>query len=669
MSIAEQREENRQVETDKDARSEAKKTARGVARKMVREQRERESIEAMRARVRTSRAKRALHRQAAAVVADEEEQRQREDLAPVSRQQERAVEQQRRKLMERRLSLLQRDDEVVRAIVQREKRVDGIMSADSATDADELLWLIVERLGLLESLTALHPPPTRINAKSGKRVKRRTMYPPMLLNLLSVLGRFLGASSNEEMAATLLTDEAWMSLLGFNIAQVHEGSTRRSSSLLGKSREGAGGKFVDAGEHGPARAREGGPRGALSAQTLAGHESALSQQEAVEFFNKVVQALAKAGFFSASVRTVLDSTGEEVVPTFTGAGVVRKKVKVKQKVRRPKAVEVHVRGFKVWFLMEVKTGIPVAMTLAPIETAEVTPVKALVLQAKQNLAGYAVLENMAVDRGFLDGDLLWWLEHEEKIGWVCPSKENMVVTMEARDRLNTALAALGEPGETPLTTAQRAARNKLTHEGVGFYAKKAEAGHDPLVLAQVDDLRCTDFYGEGGSSSSRVHSKAFTPTPLHATVVLSWPDKSKHEREDAAQYDEPSKGPLVLLSARRQTPLFRFERYDERSLIENWVNRDGKQHFGLGESLARNEQAMWSATVFSAVALALYRALSIEKETSMDALDQRCEVLGVLRYRRQNEKKNRSRVIVVVDDLYTIMPRVEFAAMLGCAVR
>jgi hypothetical protein len=39
---------------------------------------------------------------------------------------------------------------------------------------------------------------------------------------------------------------------------------------------------------------------------------------------------------------------------------------------------------------------------------------------------------------------------------------------------------------------------------------------------------------------------------------------------------------------------------------------------------------MWSATVFSTVALILYRALSIERERSMNALDRRSEVLSSL---------------------------------------
>ena len=45
------------------------------------------------------------------------------------------------------------------------------------------------------------------------------------------------------------------------------------------------------------------------------------------------------------------------------------------------------------------------------------------------------------------------------------------------------------------------------------------------MVAQVDKLTCTDFYGPGGASSSRLSSKKFRPTPLFATVVLRWPDR------------------------------------------------------------------------------------------------------------------------------------------------
>jgi hypothetical protein len=102
----------------------------------------------------------------------------------------------------------------------------------------------------------------------------------------------------------------------------------------------------------------------LSSQTLEGHESALEPEALVTFFNAVARALARRGFFPKLLRTSLDSTGAEVVPTFAEAGVVKKKVKVQSKARRPRQVEVSVRGFKIWFLMKVETGLLLAMRTA-----------------------------------------------------------------------------------------------------------------------------------------------------------------------------------------------------------------------------------------------------------------------------------------------------------------
>ena len=78
-------------------------------------------------------------------------------------------------------------------------------------------------------------------------------------------------------------------------------------------------------------------------------------------FNRVVRSLAERGYFPARVRVAMDSTGEEVVPSFEGAGVVSKDVKVQSKARRPRKMKVSVRGFKLWYVMDVATGLPLAM--------------------------------------------------------------------------------------------------------------------------------------------------------------------------------------------------------------------------------------------------------------------------------------------------------------------
>lgn len=563
----------------------------------------------------------------------------------------------RGKLVERALRLLERDDDAIRQALERRERLDDVLDGSQPGELDELVWFLVRELKLTKALSALAPNETYLDEETGKEIERRTMYPPLVLNLLSVLSRALGVGSGPEVQAKLLTDERWMALLGFTSQEVLVGSTRRSEELIGMTRDGRGGRFEDAGELGPARARLEGPRGALSSQTMAGPESVLQPEKLVAFFNAVVRALARQGLFPAEVRASLDSTNEEVPPTFEGAGRARRKVKVASKARRPKQVEVSVLGFKVWYLMCVETGLPVAFAFDRIEKSEQEHAKALIDQGRANLAGHAQLVSVALDRGFLDGDLLWWLKQDRGLEWYCPSKEKMDVTAEARQRVEEALASAAKKGETALSTALRLARGRgktelLERFGVELCERSLGAGRESLVVAGVSALTATDFYGPGGSDSSRLSSKKFVPTPLHATVVLRWPDRSPQDQQDEKEHDEDSKGPVVLLSPSAKPALVRYDLYDERSLIENRLNREGKQHFALGTSLARTEAAMRSATVFSTVALMLYRGLELHEERALEQLDLRAETLGVLRYRRQLMVKNRGTVIVVVGERY-----------------
>ena len=324
----------------------------------------------------------------------------------------------------------------------------------------------------------------------------------------------------------------------------------------------------------------------------------------------------------------------------------------------------NIRGFKLWVLMDSCTAIPLGVAMDTIETADITLAKAVVEQAKTNLAGYAVLAGLAVDRGFLDGDLLWWLKEDEKVNWLCPGKENMNVTNEARTMVAGALKKATHADEEPLETAIRLAIMNKESEGVSFHLRMLSEGRQPLVIANLDGLYDTDFYGPGGSSSSRVHSKHYRPTLLSATVVLNWPDRSRHDREDETNNDEDSNGPVVLLSPINEVGFQRFDRYDARSLIENQVNRDGKQNFSLGTALARNSSAMHTAVYFSVLTVMLWRVLLVLQEQAEDA-DRRAERLGIVRYRRLLRLQNRGKVLVYIDGRYAILDMNEFLATVG----
>jgi len=382
--------------------------------------------EAIAERVSEQRGQRSLVRQAEQLARDEVALAQAEAEAEdqgASRPKQRALQRSRAKLRARELRLLERDDEQVRQILTQQRRLSGIVSAEGPTDVDELLWFIAEELKLLPVFEGLAPPPTYVRPETGEVVRRRNGYGPLVLNLLGLISRYFGASSNPEIEAAVLVDERSMALLGFNAVEVEEGACRRGESLRGKTRAGAGSPFVEADSAGPVRTRPDGPRGALSSQTLQAHESALQPWALIETFNAIVRTLVAKGYYPEEVRGSLDCTGEEVVPTFTGAGKVRKKVVVRTKARRPRKVEVTIRGFKVWYLMEVETGLPLAMTLDTINTPDVEHVRPLTDQALANLGRRCRLVSVALDRGFLDGDLLWWLKQARGIDWYCPGKE------------------------------------------------------------------------------------------------------------------------------------------------------------------------------------------------------------------------------------------------------
>jgi|GEM_PF-2255054 len=588
--------------------------------------------------------------------------------APRSRQQQRWLDRQLAEMAGRELRLRKRDDAYVAEVLRRKAPLEGIFNATGPTDVDELLHVMEADLGGLPLFAALSPPSTRVEPESGKTVQARFMYPPQVLGLVSMISRYMSVVGAPEVMEVVLTDPRYMSLLSFTLEEVEAGATRRSVGLTGKTRDGRSGKFEDAGEMGPVRnsGRSEEYRGALSSETVAGYEGALPPEALEATMNGLVRAVAQARLLPKKILGVLDSTGLESVPSCLGTGAVRKKVKVETKARRPRTVEVTIRGFKVWVLMDAETAIPLAIRFSTIEKPENECVREIVLQAKQNVEGYCTLVGLAVDRGFLDGDFLWWAKQEQGIDWVCPAKEGMLVTKEARDRVTEVLVRKKQGAESPLETAERlAGRSHVKLDGVSFFEAHVGLGREPLLLAGVDDLTCTEFYGEGGANSSRLNSKHFRPTPLHATVVLNWPDRPPEDRQDENDHDGEANGPVVLLSPIPEAASVRFQRYDQRSLIENRVNREAKEHHSLGTSLVRTMEGTRSATYFSLMALLLARVLEIRIEQAEAAADRRAERLGLRRYRRKVRIETRHKVMVYADGRMGLIKVWEFAKLAG----
>jgi hypothetical protein len=155
-------------------------------------------------------------------------------------------------------------------------------------------------------------------------------------------------------------------------------------------------------------------------------------------FNGAIRALARAGVFGAQVTGIADGTDLETTERYAGCGQVTRTVRTEDKRGQVHKIDVTVYGWKVLLLIDAATKIPLAVKVGQIQEHEALWARALVTQARMNLAGYARLHKVVFDRGFLGGTDLWWLD-QHAILFVVPAKAHMAVTADAR-----AQAAAGE---------------------------------------------------------------------------------------------------------------------------------------------------------------------------------------------------------------------------------
>ena len=128
---------------------------------------------------------------------------------------------------------------------------------------------------------------------------------------------------------------------------------------------------------------------------------------------------------------MVDGTDLETTAPYEGGGQVTRPRKLTDTPGQVRTIEVTVYGGNVIVLIDARTKIPLAVTVVPIQAHEGLSRRALVTQARTNLAGYARLHKVVCDRGFLAGTDLWWLDQHGLL-FVVPAKEDMAVTADAR---------------------------------------------------------------------------------------------------------------------------------------------------------------------------------------------------------------------------------------------
>jgi hypothetical protein len=515
-----------------------------------------------------------------------------------------------------------RDDAQVASALHETRTMDQVYPLSEAAFFDELFHYLRE-IGAWELLEDLDP-----------KNREGALYPFLTFVLVTIMRCVGGVQSMLATRDVLLTDEALMGVLGFNAAQVRDGSNDRGLSRRTKPVE---------------------IRGAFSYETVADNIVAVGKDKLGAMFNGVVRCLAKQGIFPKRIDALLDATDDEATPGYeTDDGkevpsVTREKRPDVRANRPAKKTKVTVFGWKVWVVWEPVSRIPLAIAIDGINVADNAHAYEVLAQARKNVEGYATIRSVALDRGFLDGNLLAKIDGEGAIVYL-PAKSNLTITTDAREiaRRAEALAAQGRALDG--TTYKE--RVEKVQRGAG---KNATVEERKTVVVGIRELPC-DWWREGGSSSAAT-SKSFEPKLLNATVVLRWNGApADAEKEVVFLTTDPANDPFVA-----------FDAYDDRSLIENTCNREAKERWFLEHHPKRSEAGMRLHAYFVFMCMGLVSAFRCYKEQALEA-ERTGEDTGIARFRRQLALKNRDKVVVFCGEHFGIFRNFEFALLLGATV-
>jgi hypothetical protein len=486
----------------------------------------------------------------------------------------------------------------------RKQVVDGVYRLDEGAMLDDFFHFL-RGIGVMTLLEEAH----------GAAIQRE-MVPFVQYVLLYGLKTLFGIESINALPSLLFSDEALMQLVGFNAQQARQGICQRGATK---------------------RQEERAP-GPLCPDTLAKNIVKWNLRDLEAVFNGAIRALAKAGVFGAKVTGIADGTDLETTARYTGCGQVTRQVRLEDRHGRVHEIEVTVYGWKVLLLIDAVTKIPLAVIVGQIQEHEALWTRALVTQARMNLAGYARLAKVVFDKGFLDGTTLWWLD-QHGIRFVVPAKTTMAVTADAR-----AQAAAGEG----ITVGRRV--HTVRHgQGKTAWTERLET-----EVVGITGLTTYDQYGtpEHGHHANRRDCQA---NLINAVVVRQWQGK-----------DYGLGGKTVFLTnAPVDQPLRPFDDYDDRSLIENCCIKEAKQQWELGHPPQKTARAVRVHVVFTLLMFALATAYRLQCEQE----DTGAESVGWQCWRRQLLEHNRDKVIVFAQGYYGIFHVAEYSLLLGAKLK
>jgi hypothetical protein len=508
-----------------------------------------------------------------------------------------------------------RDQAGIAKSLADEQDVHEVYGLGDAGLFDEFFHFLHE-LKVMELLEQLMP---------RKHRQRKSPVPFSTVLLIYLMRIVSGLKFFYHVEPVLLQSQAIMQLVGFNGHQVKQGVNRRS---LDKSK-------VNYEEKNSTEVR-----GPVCPEFISSFIVAIASKTLERIFNKIITLLAANSFFPRRIKALMDASDLESTQKCQGCGKVTKEKAPELRKRRGKIkkMRVTVFGFKIWVVWDPNRGLPIAMRFATIEVSDITLAKAVIEQAISNLSDHAKIVSIAIDRGFMDGKLLWWLDNKG-ITFYIPAKSNQNVYDDA-----LSLVASG----------QRSKRERQKSVGYGKNRKKVTETWD---VVGIENLTTAGFYSERGSGSHE-NKNDFKPNPINAVVVLHDPYREKNPN---------IKTLIILTNGPTVKPLKVYDGYDERSEIENSLFRESKQGWFIKSPPKNSKSGFLVHAYLTILTMALTRAFR-DWMVGQEKLENMGEDTGIRKFRQKVSRENCDKCIVFDGDRYAIFYLYELLILSGTKV-
>jgi hypothetical protein len=470
---------------------------------------------------------------------------------------------------------------------------------------DEFFYFL-DHFGFKNLLLGLEP-------KSKKRKSPVSFNAIIYIYLMRIVA---GLKFYWHIDPVILHSQSLMRLVGFNGREVREGTCQR-----GKKDKEPGKKI----------------RGPVCPGFIASSIAAITGKSLEKMFNQTINILAAHSFFPKKVHAILDASEIQSTEECIDCGKVSKEKAPELRLRKGRIRKVleTVFGFKIWVVWDQNSKLPLALRFTTIEVADVNLARDVIEQAVINLGEHATIASTAMDRGFMDGTLLWWLDTMGIIFYI-PAKSNMAVYEDALSLVNCG-------------TLQTRTRKR----GVGAGKNKTYVT-DYWEVTGIEGLTTAGFYGPLGSGSHE-NRKDFVANLINAVVVLDNP----------FMQNNPNVKTLVILTNRPgDEPLNVYDGYDARSEIENSMFREAKQAWFI-QRAPKNTKAGFEAHVYLTV---LLMALTTAFQTWMDQQDKLEKAgaeTGIRKFREQVREENGNQLIIFNNDRYAIFYAYEVFILCG----